>query len=257
MFKYSMKDMSLVLLLLIQIFLLALPFFMSFETTSLIVFVLFNTLLMGTNYQCVAHNFIHLPFFRSKNMNYLFSALNTIGIGIPQSMYRIHHLNHHRYTNHPEKDESTTWRNGKEENIVTYSLLGLFRTDMESLAKRSLKHSKILYFEIFTLLAFWIFLVAINWKIFLLVLIPSYAGGQIFALWENYCEHYGSTLYDNKRDSVSCYNSIYNFIWFNNGYHQEHHFSPQTHWTNIPEVTKELPEDRVIVRFCHLTNCGL
>jgi fatty acid desaturase len=230
---------------------------MSFSGPALLGLVLLNIFLMGTNYQCVAHNFIYLPFFKSQKLNQMFSVLNSIGIGLPQSMYRVHHLNHHRYTNHPTKDESSTWRygkNGKEENFITYSLFGMFRTGMTSLAKTSLKQSNLFYFELAALALFMTVLLVINWKLFLLVILPSYLGGQVFALLENYCEHYRSNPHDTKRDSVSCYNPVYNFIWFNNGYHQEHHFRPNVHWREIPLVTKDLPADRVIVKACHLAN---
>ena len=212
---------------------------------------------MGTNYQCIAHNFIHLPFFNSKILNQFFSILNTLGLGVPQSIYRLHHLNHHRFNNRPDGDMSSTYRygkNGKEENIVTYSLLGVIRTDLVGLYQKGSKTSKLPVIETLTLLAFLTILALFNWKLCLVYLIPSYLGGQVFAVWENYCEHHHADPNDRQRDSVSCYNSIYNFLWFNNGYHQEHHLSPQVHWTEIPMVKNELPSDRVIVKGCHLTN---
>ena len=55
-------------------------------------------------------------------------------------MYRLHHLNHHKYNNDapdPEtgttRDLSSTWRHsrwpGREEGLLSYALLGYFRTD--------------------------------------------------------------------------------------------------------------------------------
>ena len=57
-------------------------------------------------------------------------------------------------------------------------------------------------------------------------------------------------------DSVSCYGRPYNLLWFNNGYHQEHHFRPQVHWTRVPEVRElMLPtHQRRVVRGAHLLN---
>jgi len=73
---------------------------------------------------------------------------------------------------------------------------------------------------------------------------------------QNYFEHYGATPGSRKTDSVSCYNPIYNFLWFNNGYHQEHHFRAGVHWTRIKELRSEmLPEDqRRVVRGAHFMN---
>ena len=58
-------------------------------------------------------------------------------------------------------------------------------------------------------------------------------------------------------NSVSAYGKLYNFVWFNNGYHQEHHFRPGTHWMDLPKVRKELPSDedrQVIKNGSHLSN---
>lgn len=255
--KHSKLDLILVVLLLAQISLFVIPFFYDFSNLQLALLILVNIFMMGTNYQCIAHNFIHIPFFRSSFLNQLFSMLNSVGIGLPQSLYRIHHLNHHRHNNHPETDESSTYRygkDGKEENIFTYSLLGVIRTDLVSLYKSARKQTALPIIEIGFFLSFIGFLAALNWKLVLGYLVPSIFLGQVFAVWENYCEHHRAPLNDRKRDSVSCYNPFYNFIWFNNGYHQEHHFSPQVHWTEIQKVKAQLPEDRVIVKGCHLTN---
>ncbi len=255
--KYSRFDSILVLLLILQLCLYLLPFIIPVSSLTLILLFLLNVFLMGTNYQCIAHNFIHLPFFNSTLLNQLFSILNTLGLGVPQSLYRLHHLNHHRFNNRPDGDMSSTYRfgkNGNEENIFIYSLLGVVRTDLVGLYKNAAKSSKLPLMETLTLISFLTIMAVTNWKLFLIYLLPSYLGGQVFAVWENYCEHHHADPHDRKRDSVSCYNSFYNFIWFNNGYHQEHHFSPQIHWTNIQEVKNDLPPDRVIVRGCHLFN---
>lgn len=255
--KYSKYDFILVFLLLIQLNILVIPFFVVFSLPMLTFFILLNVYLMGTNYQCIAHNFIHLPFFKASFLNRLFSILNTIGLGVPQSVYRLHHLNHHRFNNRPDGDMSSTYRfgkNGKEENIFTYSLLGILRTDLSGLYKKASQDTRLPLLETLSLFGFMILMACINWELFLFYLLPSYLGGQFFALWENYCEHHHANPDDRQRDSVSCYNPIYNFVWFNNGYHQEHHFSAQIHWTKIPEVKNRLPSDRVIVKGCHLFN---
>lgn len=255
--KHSKADLILVLLLIMQISFLVLPLFISFSHFELFLLIIANVFLMGTNYQCIAHNFIHIPFFRSSAINNVFSILNSIGIGLPQSMYRIHHLNHHRFNNHPDTDESSTYRfgkNGKEENIFKYSLLGVVRTDLAGLYKIAGKQSILPTVEIAVLLIFFGLYFYQDSYLALTYLAPSVIFGQIFAVWENYCEHHRAPLNDRKRDSVSCYNPFYNLLWFNNGYHQEHHYSPQVHWTEVPKIRSQLPEDRIIVTGCHLSN---
>lgn len=47
------------------------------------------------NSNTVAHNFIHQPFFQSRSLNLIFSAGQSILIGIPQALWRDRHLAHH------------------------------------------------------------------------------------------------------------------------------------------------------------------
>lgn len=257
MLKHHKLDSILVLIALLQISLLVVPFFLSLSDTQLFILVLINAFLVGTNYQCVAHNFIHNPFFKSASLNKLFSVLNSFGIGMPSSAYRIHHLEHHRHNNRPDKDDTSTLKygkNGKEENIILYSSLGILRTDIPGLCKIASKQSSLVVVETIVMVIVVIGLLLLNWKLFLGYVLTSYLIGQFFALWENYCEHHHADFNDRKRDSVSCYNSIYNLLWFNNGYHQEHHYSPTLHWSQISTVKNKLPENRIIVDGCHLSN---
>lgn len=257
MLKHHRLDLLLVLIALIQVGLLILPFIVPLPLSILTILLLLNVILIGTNYQCVAHNFIHNPFFKVPLLNGLFSILNSLCLGIPESMYKVHHMEHHRHNNNPEKDESSTFRHGKDgqqENILSYSVLGVLRTNLPFLYKTARKQSPLVVIELIALMYFIGSLVLINWKLGVLYLVGSYLFGQIFALWENYCEHNHADYSDRKRDSVSCYDSLYNLLWFNNGYHQEHHFSPQVHWTKIQTIRKALPEDRMIVKGCHLSN---
>ena len=51
-----------------------------------------SVFLMSTNFECIAHSFIHHPFFRSRRLNGAFSVFNSLLIGSPQAIYRLHHL---------------------------------------------------------------------------------------------------------------------------------------------------------------------
>lgn len=220
--------------------------------------------LICTNYQCVAHNFIHHPFFTERYLNTLFSIFNTLALGSPQSIYRVHHLLHHKYNNkytETEKDESSIFLYSKKmqvpESILSYSLLGPFRTDFKYLyGKLSPAFKKTFFLELTVMLLFWAGLIAIDVWFFIGFFLPTWYLGQSAALFENYLEHYGADPENKLADSVSCYNPVYNFLWFNNGYHQEHHCKPQMHWTEIPSVRSEMLRDnqRVIVPVCHLWN---
>jgi hypothetical protein len=47
------------------------------------------------NSNTIAHNFLHLPFFRSAGLNRLFGAYLSVLLGIPQRLWRDRHLAHH------------------------------------------------------------------------------------------------------------------------------------------------------------------
>src|SRR5256885_2110276 len=55
------------------------------------------------NANTISHNFVHLPFFRSRSANVLFSAFLSLLMGFPQSLWAARHLAHHR-------DEPFRWK---------------------------------------------------------------------------------------------------------------------------------------------------
>lgn len=270
-FAQSVRDGILVLLSLLTITaFVALGFF--WETLSLLVILICAgalIFLICTNYQCIAHNFLHNPFFKSRVMNTLFSLINSVPLGMSQTLYKFHHFNHHRHSNDykdPQtgrtKDRSSTFAHSrcsdKEESIVSYALLGVLRTDLVSLyreAKEKNKH-RLVKWESLVIFSFFGFLLFFNWQYFLVFVLPVWYLGQAAALAENYLEHHKAVPGNVQTNSVSCYNPLYNLIWFNNGYHQEHHCKPAVHWTKVKEVrTEMLPEDqRRVVRGAHWFN---
>ncbi len=265
-FKHSLKDIFLVGICILNVlgFIYIAYNFENYSLFTLMFFACFFISLYCTNYQCVSHNFIHNQFFVSSKLNFMFSLLNSMAMGLPQTIYYQHHMNHHRFNNDElgddglTKDISSLYRYGKdnkEEGILAYSFIGFFRIDLISLAKKNRgERELLLYFEILSVVLFWGVLIFLSSKFFFFFYLPVWYLGQVAALMENYFEHYGAKSGDRKRDSVSCYNKFYNFLWFNNGYHQEHHFSPTTHWTKIATVKKSLPDDRKTISGAHFLN---
>ena len=268
LFKYSKKDRALVLLSLGHLLglIFVAVFWSSISNTLIWISLALHIFMICTSFQVVSHYFIHTPFFKDKRLNFLFSMLNSISLSIPQSIYRVHHLNHHRYNNDPKdvygtvKDQSSIFKHSHSagpEGILSYSLLSFFRADFIGMFKKACKHNRLLavseiifFLGIFSAFAFY------NFKFFLLFLVLGTYLGSSLASFQNYLEHLHAVPNDRKRDSVSCYNGFYNAIWFNNGYHQEHHLSPGTHWTRLPSVTERLPHPGVrrVVPISHFSN---
>src|ERR1051325_2381337 len=48
------------------------------------------------NANTISHNFVHLPFFRSRAVNALFAGYLSLLLGFPQSLWAARHLAHHR-----------------------------------------------------------------------------------------------------------------------------------------------------------------
>ncbi|MBV8314670.1 MAG: fatty acid desaturase [Planctomycetaceae bacterium] len=270
-FAHSRLDGLLVLLAMVQLVVLlfgvlsvgAVPW-----GTSLIL-GLVSVFLMCTNFQCIAHNYIHNPFFVGRRLNMAFGVFNSLLIGGSQTLYRIHHLHHHKYNNDapdPEtgttKDLTSTWRHstepGREEGILSYALLGYFRSDfgylLRETRRKGLRH--LVIWEGGALLALLATLGILNPLGLIVFYLPVWYLGNAAAQAENYLEHYGANPGNRKTDSVSSYGRLYNLIWFNNGYHQEHHYRPQVHWTRIPEVKDLLPpeSERRVVPGAHWFN---
>jgi fatty acid desaturase len=272
MWAHTRKDIFLVVTGVVGFLGLLVPAvgFKQFSFWPLIGFAALEVFLICMNYQCVAHNAIHNPFFKWKPFNAVFSHFNTLVLGVPQSLYKVHHMNHHKYCNDLPGadgwtlDRSSTYRfsrsSGRPEGILRYSLLSPLRAELTWLFQEARKFGAwhLVLGETLALALFWLGLVSLNWKGFIFYYLPVWYLGQVAAYAENYFEHDGSIPGNRKTDSVSCYNPFYNWLWFNNGYHQEHHFRPQTHWVAIQALRSQmLPESqRAVVGGAHWFNWG-
>lgn len=227
LFAHSSRDGYLALLSVLNLAVILWPFIQHdvLSPSATFLFAFIGIILNCTNYQCIAHNFIHNPFFRSPSLNFLFSVFNTLSLGVPQSLYRVHHLLHHRYNNCPATprsrgegyDPSSIYdyssAPGKPEPIVSYALYGLLRINVRvAYAKLSKSFTARRWAEVATLFGFWIALAAWDPKTFLYYYLPVWYLGQVSAYAENYLEHYGADPYNKLKDSVSCYAKLYNHL---------------------------------------------
>jgi len=218
------------------------------------------------NYQSIAHSFIHHPFFASRWQNDAYSVFSSLALQAPQTLYRVHHLEHHRYNNYaPDPatgrtlDGSSTYRYskhpGREEPLWSYALYGPLRVDYGYLHARakSAGGARLMWIETAAIALYMSLLALLNWRGGLCFYVPVLYLGQALALAHNYSEHHGARPGNRLTDAVSCYGRLYNLLWFNEGYHQEHHYRPQVHWTQTPSLrARMLPEtERRVVPFFH------
>jgi fatty acid desaturase len=232
---------------------------------GLIVLVLLN----GSNYQCAGHYCIHSPYFAAAPLNSAFSILNSLALLAPQSLYKIHHLNHHRYGNDfcnetvaTTQDRSSTYRYETSphagENPWRYALLSPLRQELAPLMAEI--HSPGERWQLAIESSFIAgYIAAIVWHAPATGIVfgaVSIYLGMIAAAIENWAEHAGAMPGSRLTDAVSCYGWFYNAVWFNNGYHQEHHYRPSVHWTRLPSLRKRMLPDtkRRVVPLAHLAN---
>jgi len=145
----------------------------------------------------VSHNFIHLPFFRSRGANATFSMYLTLVLGIPQSLWRARHLAHHA-------EDALAHRGSLHRQI------GWTRT---------------MTLESGTIGMLWLTLGLIASDYFWRTYLPGWALGLTLCFLQGHFEH--------ARGTTSHYGRLYNLLFFNDGYHVEHHRRPATHWARL------------------------
>ncbi|HZY90077.1 MAG TPA: fatty acid desaturase [Gemmataceae bacterium] len=223
------------------------------------------------NLQCISHNFIHNPYFTSPGLNRLFGVLESLCIGMPHTLYHHYHLNHHAGDNDAKgpdgttRDWSSTYRYGKgdqPEAFWRYCLFSFWRVEVGPVVRVAIRHGRAhvvqTVLETLALAAFWALMLAVNWRYFVYFYLPSFYLGWVVSYAEGYLEHHGARPGNPFANSVSSYNRLYNLLWFNNGYHQEHHWDPKAHWTRMHELHERiLPQLQAngtrVLRGPHLT----
>lgn len=223
------------------------------------------------NVQSISHNFIHNPFFTNDWLNRAFSVVESVAIGIPQTIYYHYHMNHHWGDNDAKgpdgttRDWGSTYRHGtgnQPEEFWSYCLIGFFRFELGPCFRMILRHGPrhvlLLLAESVVLGAVWLAMLLGNWRYFLYFYLPSYYLGWVLIYAHTYFLHYGARPGDYYANSVSSYHIPYNWVFFNNGFHQEHHWDPKAHWTKMPQVREEIRPQMIahqthILRGPHIT----
>ena len=96
----------------------------------------------------------------------------------------------------------------------------------------------------------WIALAVFAPAFFMLSYIPGYAGGLVLCALHGFYEHHHGT--------TSHYGRLYNLLFFNDGYHAEHHARPRVHWSRLPEHrATDARESRWPAPLRWLDTCGL
>jgi fatty acid desaturase len=274
LWKHSRKDAILMVISVAQ-FAITLTLASTWDSTPLAARIaggVLLTVMMAYNIIVVSHLFTHVPWFVSARLNAVVSVLNSVNIGQSVQAYELTHVrNHHRYNNdRPEaggttRDRTSTYRNGKNgqhEPLAPYALRGAVDSIISRVAefaavtrlwrvggneenllalaskrpdrrRRELRQIQVdRAAHCLALVGF----AVISWQWTVMCYLPAFFCALTLVNVQNYYRHYGANPDSRMTDSVSYYGRFYNFIAFNDGYHQEHHLSPATHWSQMPAI---------------------
>ncbi|MBE7482949.1 MAG: fatty acid desaturase [Polyangiaceae bacterium] len=146
----------------------------------------------------VSHNHLHNPLFRSRRGNRALDLWLSLLLGVPQTIWKARHVWHH--AGEPARTRRPLSRAAKRE----IALIGVL----------------------------WLGLALLAPRVFLLAYVPGYLLGMALCRLQGDMEH---ARREAPEAGVSHYGRVYNFFWFNDGYHAEHHRFPREHWTRLPE----------------------
>jgi hypothetical protein len=147
----------------------------------------------------VSHIHLHNPLFSARGLNRAFSLYLSLVLGVPQTLWRDKHLWHHA---------------GEPQGRKRRSLDGLG------------------WLEVAGVMGVFVALYVQTPRFAVFTYAPGYLLGLLLCYVQGHYEHAGLPVARNP--GLSYYGSFYNRLWFNDGYHAEHHRHPGEHWTRLP-----------------------
>jgi len=208
------------------------------------------------NINGISHNFLHNPYFRSAFLNRCFSILESLTLGFSQVFYENIHKRHHiGNADWPDEEGKTIdplsiYRHGdhgRPESVWSYVFLSYMRDDpretFHDIRRLSRREAWWGVFEIVAFVGFFALGFVLNWK-FMLYFLPFYYVGHCLSYLNGYYLHLGGNPDVPIAWGVSSYHKLYNWLWFNNGYHAEHHYRPRMHWTLMRQFHQEIEQQQ-------------
>lgn len=101
---------------------------------------------------------------------------------------------------------------------------------------RQITWSSVLIVQSFLILLLWVILGALHPVLFLTIYLPAWALGLGLCAVQGHYEH--------ARGNTSCYGSVYNLLFFNDGFHVEHHARPGQHWSRMTRMASNFSASR-------------
>lgn len=281
-FKYSVKDIYPLIYCILVGLIPVLVLYFQVEFFWWAIMLPFHALLLSNLVNGPMHNHVHCKTFSNSKLNELYEIVIGMITGIAFETWKYVHLTHHAYnndkaTNGKTKDISSIYfgTDGTvPKNVWLYAYTNPFLmlkeivndafTSVSNISNRvgaapGFINSKRVKIQTWAIVFFALALCYIDIFYGLWYSVVVMCGMRVCNKLFNYGTHRNTDQYrgDKTRDSVSSYHPLVNWATFNNGYHQEHHFKPGTHWTKLSDVTGQLPLNRVTINGFHWTNVPL
>jgi fatty acid desaturase len=194
------------------------------------------------------HHHQHLNTFRQVWANRLLEIVYGFHTGISTNAWVLHHvLGHHLNYLDQTKDESAWMRKdgttmGEIEYTLNIAITGYLRA-----YRVGKKHPK--YQRSFITMGVVVFLLLclltyLNWFNALIIFAIPMVHGLIATSWHTYFHHAGLHTDDHFDASYNIMHRGYNILTGNLGYHTAHHYRQGIHWSQLPELHREI-EDKI------------
>ncbi len=157
--------------------------------------------------------------------------------------YYTHHIGMHHAENNMLEDESSTMPFQRDslrdfgKYFVSFLFAGVYHLAMYFSKK---KRKQLLYRSVrgeLLFIGFCIVMCFVNWQATLVVFILPFVIFRLIAMMGNWAQHafVNPDCPDNPYgNSITCINTKYNHLCWNDGYHISHHLRPTMHWTEHP-----------------------
>lgn len=209
----------------------------------------------------VEHNHVHVPVFRSKRANEVFSWVLSLGTGIPVEGYRYHHVEvHHRYSGtardwtspfayrrsrFPDRPVRLPWY------VATYMARAWRRGVPVMWQRRGTEQGMRFWRSIVVMAATSTALGIAQPRSFLLFFVVPWLGNALAPALMNWRHHRGcdhATKFTSANVNLGVFSRT---LGFNIGYHSVHHAHPGLHWSRLPqrfiaEFAQSTPRQRFI-----------
>jgi fatty acid desaturase len=220
---------------------------------DLIIFVLPFSCYLGIACGTIAHNHNHRPTFVGRRANSAFGHMLTLFYGYPTLMWiPTHNLNHHRFANRTG-DATITWRYTNRHTFWVaasyFFVSAYFQSEpIQRYIRRAKLTNRHLYARIIFQYAWWIGYLVLTFVLaialhrpprvgicvwFFAIVVPGLCS-IVTIMFFNYTQHVHadvSSMHDHSRNFTG---KVFNFLFFNNGFHTVHHDQPGLHWSELP-----------------------